>query len=545
MTERAKERRRLEREYLRRQYEMYDESAQAPTALDELRQARFMSFIKWSLAMVGVAMLLFASLTLFALIVIPAWFRGLPANEQVIWINRVPLFEALRPTRVYSLDTLPTANPNPDAALALLGGDSTPLAVTESALENPLLTGQDGGAQETPGGVIVPPPSVTPTPTLPFTSRITPMLATNTPVIAALAASPTPPPTASAALPTATPYPTLPPPPPPTPIPIPVAYQASGYRFEKQKWNTCGPANLTQTLHYLGWGGTQQDVTNFLKPKELDRNVSPWELVNYVNESVYAQQGVPLKSLMRVGGTLEIVKRLVANGFGVIIEKGYNLAEEGWLGHYLTIQGYDDSRGEIHGLDTYLGDRWEPYDELDTRWQQFNRVFIVIYPADRERELALALGNHRDVNYAIQFALSRAKEEASIQPDNPYAWFNIGSAYALQGEYKKAVTAFDQARSVGVMLPWRFLWYQFGPYEAYYNAGYYSEVLNLTQATLNTSPDLEESHYWRGMALAATGDLEGAKQAFRRALNLNPRSTLAAQRIAQIENGTFAPPKTG
>ncbi|MGB2773681.1 MAG: tetratricopeptide repeat protein, partial [Anaerolineae bacterium] len=77
-----------------------------------------------------------------------------------------------------------------------------------------------------------------------------------------------------------------------------------------------------------------------------------------------------------------------------------------------------------------------------------------------------------------------------------------------------------QARQLG--LPWRMLWYQFGPFAAYSEVGRHAEVLALADATLRTTTDVEELHYWRGRALAALGDPEGARQAFARAVALNP-----------------------
>lgn len=362
-------------------------------------------------------------------------------------------------------------------------------------------------------------PALVPTQHLPLVppgARPTSILATNTPVIASIGATPTPVPTQLAVLPTATATATIPPTAIPTEIPAPVSFQAVGYNFVKQTWNTCGPANLTQVLNYMGWSGTKDQVISYLKPSTEDRNVSPWEMVNYVNEYLNKERGIPLRALMRVGGNLNLVKRLVANKFGVILEKGYFVAGEGWMGHYLTIEGYDDTTGTFNVLDTYLGRRAEKYQDVDSRWQQFNRIFIVIYSQEREAELARLMGGHQDVAYAINYALSKAKEEASTQPDNPYAWFNLGSNFTLLRDYQNAVRAFDKALNVGAGLPWRMLWYQFTMYEAYYNAGQYQQLKSLTEVTLGTSPDLEESHYWRGMALAALGETEAAQNAFRR-----------------------------
>ncbi len=232
----------------------------------------------------------------------------------------------------------------------------------------------------------------------------------------------------------------------------------------------------------------------------------------------------------------------------MILEKGYWVANEGWMGHYLTIIGYDDNQGLLHGLDTYLGDGEdklglaEKYQAIDELWQQFNRQYIVVYPVEREGELATLLGPQADLSYNVQYALSKAREEASSDPGNPFAWFNLGSSYVMLGQYKEGTLAFDRARNVGAQLPWRMLWYQFTPYEAYYNVGNYAEVLALAQATLGTTLYVEETYYWQGMALAAQGRTAKAIEAFKQTLKLNPNFWPAQDRLNQLQDGTFRPP---
>ncbi|HJL70317.1 MAG TPA: hypothetical protein QGI30_05550, partial [Anaerolineales bacterium] len=80
--------------------------------------------------------------------------------------------------------------------------------------------------------------------------------------------------------------------------------------------------------------------------------------------------------------------------------------------------------------------------------------------------------------------------------------------------------AFDRAREIG--LPWRMLFYQFGPYIAYFNVGRYQDVIDLATATLQARPALEESYVWRGWALHMLGDTAGARSDFRAALGVNP-----------------------
>jgi hypothetical protein len=69
------------------------------------------------------------------------------------------------------------------------------------------------------------------------------------------------------------------------------------------------------------------------------------------------------------------------------------------------------------------------------------------------------------------------------------------------------------------------LWYQTGPYFAYFGTGRYYDLLYLADATLSAmqgDKNLEESYYWRGMAKAALGDRAGAGQDYLTSLEYHP-----------------------
>jgi tetratricopeptide (TPR) repeat protein len=72
--------------------------------------------------------------------------------------------------------------------------------------------------------------------------------------------------------------------------------------------------------------------------------------------------------------------------------------------------------------------------------------------------------------------------------------------------------------------PYRMLWYQTGPYFAYYYSGRYQDVIDLAFATFDTIGDdvLEESWHWLGMGRLALGDTDRALIAFREAVRLHP-----------------------
>ncbi|HRD88266.1 MAG TPA: C39 family peptidase, partial [Accumulibacter sp.] len=119
------------------------------------------------------------------------------------------------------------------------------------------------------------------------------------------------------------------------PEPLPVSHILDGMGVVKQTFNNCGPANLTQTLNFLGYDITQEEVAEYLKPNSEDRNVSPWQIADYVNE----RTGGSFKASAHSGGTLELLKQFIAAGYPVVIEKGYELSDSGWWGHYLTVFG--------------------------------------------------------------------------------------------------------------------------------------------------------------------------------------------------------------
>ena len=279
---------------------------------------------------------------------------------------------------------------------------------------------------------------------------------------------------AVAAEPTARPTTTPTPAPTPTMVPIPASHTLEGVGAIQQTFNNCGPANLTQVLNYYGNDITQAEVAAYLKPNPEDRNVSPWQIADYVNE-----QAPGFNAIARSGGTIEMIKQFVAAGYPVVIEKGYELPESGWWGHYLTIYGYDDTLQEFYAQDSYLGPfdgsgTKVSYDEIEEFWQQFNYTFYVVYEPQQADDIAAILGPEMFDDFAMwQNAAELAEAETQVNSDDAIAWFNLGTALTrmggLTGEtqyYQGGAQAFDKARELG--LPPRMLWYQFQPYLAYH-----------------------------------------------------------------------------
>ena len=308
----------------------------------------------------------------------------------------------------------------------------------------------------------------------------------------------------------------------PTPTPLPSEVGLRAPAWEKQDWNNCGPATLALALRYFGWGGDQFDVSDALKPDRGDKNVNVDELAFYVRN--YAGW---LAAEYRVGGTIEILKRFLAAGLPVIVEKGYVIESDGpdngWAGHYMLLTGYDDANGTFTGQDTFIGaDRTISYSELDHEWQAFNRVYMYLYPLNAAPDLQSLIGDNLDPDTNRENAIEQARSELAADPANAYAWFNLGTNLVYFERYEQAAEAFDNALNLG--LPWRFTRYQFGPYIAYFNVGRTEDVVTLADATLAKTAKAEESLLWRGWARYRLGDTIAAVEDFRAALKINPNS---------------------
>jgi tetratricopeptide (TPR) repeat protein len=328
----------------------------------------------------------------------------------------------------------------------------------------------------------------------------------------------------------------------PTYAPLPVSYKldTSRLRYQAQTWNNCGAATLTMGLSYFGYANDQSVAGGWLKPDREDKNVSPYQMVNYVNQE--ASQLVATNAMYRLGGDLELVKRLLANEFPVIIEKGYDVEDLGWMGHYLLLIGYDDTKQIFYAYDSYLGSnrgngREESYQDTLFFWKHFNYLFITLYQPGRQQELLSLLGDHADPMRANQIALERASADAQINDNDEWAWFNIGSALTRLGDYERAATAFDRAFTLG--MPWRTLWYLFDPYISYFAVGRYQDVIVRSQTTESTSPYVEETFFYRGAAYAMQGNTDGAVNEFNKALRYNSNYDAARIAITAVQNGTF------
>lgn len=349
---------------------------------------------------------------------------------------------------------------------------------------------------------------------------------TPTPTIALITVIPTHTPTP---IPTATQSPT----------PLPPQTMLTGILHQYQMWNNCGPANLAMALSYWGWKGDQRDAAAFLKPNARDKNVMPYEMEAFVEE----QTG--LDAVVRVGGNLQTLKAFISAGLPVIVEKGFEgIGFDGWMGHYQVVNGYDDAKGVFYVQDSYKGpDLPISYEDMISNWRAFNFTYIVIYPDERRQQVLDILGLNAYDNFNYRTAEQIATQDVSRLSgrDLYFALFNQGASRVALQDYAGAAAAFDAAfanyeRIPAEQRPWRMMWYQTGPYFAYYFTGRYVDVINLATQTLDamSEPILEESYYWRARALLALGDTEAAMKDLNQCLEVHEGFTPCLDELAKL-----------
>ncbi|MFN8456126.1 MAG: C39 family peptidase [Anaerolineae bacterium] len=342
------------------------------------------------------------------------------------------------------------------------------------------------------------PPSATPTATsLPAMATLLPSTATSTP------------------LPTVTPTPAI------SLAAVSNQVELTGLTHQWQTWNNCGPATIAMNMSFFGRPETQVEAAKFLKPNRDDKNVNPEELAAYART-------VGLEAIVRRGGSLEQLKRLVGNNLPVIAET-WLIHDGDGLGHYRLIVGYDDSTGQLDTFDSLSGPNVKVnYQQFDADWRVFNRVYIVVYPPEQAAAAAAIIGSDMDETVMYERVAQAATAEVAANPNDAIALFNQGEALTRLGRFEEAVTAFDRARQIG--LHWRRLWYQFTPFEAYYAVGRYQDVSALAEATIKGAGGLEEAYYYHGLALQALGQ-PGAQEDFQAALDYNPNYAPAAEAL--------------
>jgi len=295
-----------------------------------------------------------------------------------------------------------------------------------------------------------------------------------------------------------------------------------------QTWNNCGPASLSMLLSCFEIKASQEEIAMQLRPHAEDKHTSIHELARYAeNPGLY--------TLSDTGGSVQLVKELVAAGIPVMLKIGLDPDDDDWMCHYIIVTGYSDKKSEFILMDSLYG-QYYPYSYQKTAefWAHFMWTYLVVAPKQKQQLISKII--NKDAGSAGPGALlqQRVYHDVTDKPESAFAWYNLGKLFLLTGQPNRALMALKTAYAYG--LPWRLPWYDVGMYEIYVRNSCYKEVLQLTANVLSRNPYSEEARYYRAQALIGTAKKHAALTELDRALDVNPSFEPAKTLLKELKD---------
>lgn len=284
-----------------------------------------------------------------------------------------------------------------------------------------------------------------------------------------------------------------------------------------QTFNNCGPASLSMALSYYGVNITQQELGQALRPWQNPKGINDDKSVTLPEMGEKAKE-FGFTPFHRPNGNPELIKAFLANDMPVIARTW--LEENNDIGHYRVIKGYDDQTGQFIQDDSLQGKNLRySYDSFNKIWKKFNYEYLVLVPKERLEVAESILGEDKDAQTAWTKASENARQELNTIPDDIYARFNLSVALYNVGDYQGSIAEYEK---VADQLPFRTLWYQIEPIQAYFEAGNYQKVFEITDKILqNQNLAYSEAYLLRGKSYLKQGDKEAARAEFDKAVYYN------------------------
>jgi len=224
---------------------------------------------------------------------------------------------------------------------------------------------------------------------------------------------------------------------------LPARADVGPMRHIWQSLNNCGPAAVVMALSTLGVDADQETARLALRGADVRRGMGPGGVDPWVN-GLYG-----LHSIARMNGTVELVKRLVANGFAPMVTQWMQDPSVSRIAHWRTVRAYDDASGVFYVNDSMLGAGVPlSYEWFEANWQPFSYRWMVIYaPADEQR-LRDVVGPEWSESVMRDRFYARTKADAFKQ-DTSAAWLAYAEASYQDGWFAEAVAAFDRGMALG------------------------------------------------------------------------------------------------
>ncbi len=298
-----------------------------------------------------------------------------------------------------------------------------------------------------------------------------------------------------------------------------------------QTFNNCGPATLTMILNWHGSAVNQTELGNSMRPYQVasgdndDKTIFTYEFVEWAKKYGYDAVG-------RINGDIDLLKAFTANGIPVVVKTWLNVNDD--VGHFRLIRGYDDQAQVIIQDDSYHGPNKKiSYYDFLSMWQPFNYDYIIVYTSEQKELVETIIGDELNENTAWENALTRAKAENELAPENIYPVFNMSTSYYHLGNYENSIREFEKVQN---RLPRRMLWYQIEPILAYKELGKYDKVFEISQSILdNGNRAFSELYQLRGEVYLDRGNITEAKKQFELAILYNKNYEPAKKALEELE----------
>ncbi len=271
------------------------------------------------------------------------------------------------------------------------------------------------------------------------------------------------------------------------------------------------------TLRFYKINVSQAELGQALRPYQVpngdndDKSVTLEELAEKSKEYGF----IPFHRPM---GNPQLIKQFIANDMPVITRTWTHPNED--IGHYRVIKGYDDSSGTFIQDDSLQNKNLQySYADFNGIWKKFNYEYLVLVPKEKQKLAEQILGENTDEKTAWKNAVNNSQNELVNNPNDIYAGFNLSVALFYTQDYKRSIEEFEKIEN---FLPFRTLWYQIEPIEAYYELGNYNKVFQITDRVLNNyNRAFSELYIIRGQIYLKQGDREAARNEFEKAVFYN------------------------
>lgn len=297
-----------------------------------------------------------------------------------------------------------------------------------------------------------------------------------------------------------------------------------------QTFNNCGPAAMSMALSYYGIDKTQYELGQLLRPYQNPQGNNDDKSVT-LEEIAELSKDYDLVPFRRPNGNIETIKLFITYDIPVITRTWLEINDD--IGHFRVIKGYDDINEQIIQDDSLQGQNLKySYTEFLELWEHFGYEYLVLVPKDKEEIAIQILGEDYDETLAWKKTVQLFERELRENPNDIYARFNLSVALYNIGSYEESVKEFEKVEK---QLPFRTLWYQIEPIEAYYELGQYDKVFEITDRILGYhNRAFSELYLLRGRIYLKQDKPELAKEEFEKAIFYNTSMQEAVRALGSV-----------